>query len=117
AFGCFSFICSPGTDDVIEFIRLKEKSTKHEAVLKAKALLGYTPPKPAASEDLPHVAVMAKDLESCRKSIAGSERARVYATSRGLDWQRRKLGFSGVRRADRWSKSYKENESDIGLLM
>jgi DNA primase len=116
-FCCFSSNCSAGTGDVIEFIRLMEKSTKHEAIVKAKALLGYTAPKPSASEDLPHVAVMAKYLESCRKSIAGSERARLYATSRGLDWQRLKLGFSGVRLADSWTKAYKESASVIGLLM
>src|SRR5690606_12164826 len=54
-FCCFSSNCSAGTGDVIEFIRLMEtrlrpgfggeQSTKHEAIVKAKALLEYTPPK------------------------------------------------------------------------
>jgi len=36
---CFSSNCTAGSGDVIEFIRLKEKISKHQAILKAKALI------------------------------------------------------------------------------
>ena len=38
-FTCFSTNCTAGSGDVIEFIQLKEKCTKHEAILKAKSLI------------------------------------------------------------------------------
>ena len=42
---CFSSNCSAGTGDQIQFIQLKEKCTKREAILKAKELLGVIAPK------------------------------------------------------------------------
>lgn len=36
---CFSSNCKAGTGDVIEFIALKEKISKHEAILKAESML------------------------------------------------------------------------------
>ncbi|MEM1408184.1 MAG: CHC2 zinc finger domain-containing protein, partial [Bacteroidota bacterium] len=41
-FCCFSSNCNAGTGDVIDFIQLKEQCTKHEAITKAKALLGHS---------------------------------------------------------------------------
>ncbi|MEM9549511.1 MAG: CHC2 zinc finger domain-containing protein, partial [Bacteroidota bacterium] len=37
---CFSSNCDAGSGDVIDFIMRMEKSTKHEAIQKAKMLLG-----------------------------------------------------------------------------
>src|SRR5690606_37771391 len=100
-FCCFSSNCNAGTGDVIEFIRLMEKSSKHEAILKAKSFLGHpdksgqaSEGKAAQPEDLSRVAILAKYLEGSRKSITSSERARKYATERGLDFEILKIGFS-----------------------
>src|SRR3990170_5690084 len=90
-FCCFSSNCKAGTGDVIEFIRLMEKITKHEAILKAKSLLGHTETKAIPAEELSRVAILAKYLESCKSGIVKSERARAYSTERGLDWQMLKL--------------------------
>jgi DNA primase len=86
-FCCFSSNCKAGTGDVIEFIRLKEKSTKREAILKAKSLLGHTEIKSVGDHELSRVAIFAKYFETCRKALSASERARTYATERRLDWQ------------------------------
>lgn len=37
---CFSSNCNAGTGDQIQFIELQEKQGKHQAILKAKELLG-----------------------------------------------------------------------------
>ncbi|MBL4898915.1 MAG: hypothetical protein JKX76_04595, partial [Colwellia sp.] len=42
-FCCFSTNCHAGTGDVIDFIQLREKCTKHEAIEKAKVLLSASP--------------------------------------------------------------------------
>src|ERR1700761_4914771 len=39
-FCCFSSNCTAGTGDVIQFIQLLEKCTKHEALVKAASLTG-----------------------------------------------------------------------------
>ncbi len=122
-FCCFSSNCKAGTGDVIEFIRLMEKSTKHEAILKAKSLLGHPDKSGQAAEtkadqpeELSRVAVLAKFAESGRKGIAGSERARMYATERALDWQVLSVGFTGEKMQDAWNKNYKESAASLGLL-
>ncbi len=48
---CFSSNCNAGTGDAIQFIELKEKCTKHEALIKAASLIGSTAtttPQPTA---------------------------------------------------------------------
>ena len=71
-FCCFSSNCSAGTGDVIEFIRLMEKSTKHEAIVKVKSFLGHTETKITQPEELSLVAILAKYHEGCRKSITST---------------------------------------------
>jgi DNA primase len=115
-FCCFSSNCNAGTGDVIEFIRLMEKGTKHEAILKAKSLLSHSETKADQPEELSRIAVLAKFVEAGKKGIAGSERARMYATERGLDWQVLSLGFTGEKVQDAWNKNYKESGASLGLL-
>jgi DNA primase len=114
---CFSSNCDAGTGDVIEFIQRKEKSSKHEAIVKAKTLLGYTQSQPITPEpELSRVAILTKYVESSKSSMIKSERARSYAQERGLDWQTLKLGFSGNEVSDKWSNAYKASAATIGLI-
>ncbi len=115
-FCCFSSRCKAGTGDVIEFIRLKENMTKAEAIMKAKALLGYTPEKSNAPQELSRVAVIAKYLESCRNAMAKSERAKAYATGRGLDFDRLKIGYCSEKVPVSWNDHYKESAVQVGLI-
>jgi DNA primase len=122
-FCCFSSNCNAGTGDVIEFIRLMEKISKHEAILKAKSLLGHpdrsgqaAETKAAPSEELSRVAVLAKYLAGCRKSITSSERARKYATERGLDFETLKIGFSNEKVPPTSNNNYKASAEAIGLI-
>jgi DNA primase len=45
---CFSSNCSAGTGDQIQFIELMEKCTKHEALVKATAMVSGVAEPPAA---------------------------------------------------------------------
>jgi DNA primase len=116
-FCCFSSNCKAGTGDVIEFIRLMEKSDKRAAILKAKSLLGYSETK-NTNEDQPlsRVAILAKFLESCKSGIVKSERARKYATERGLDIEALKIGFTNDKVPVSWDNHYKESAAAIGLI-
>ena len=116
-FCCFSSNCNAGTGDVIEFIRLMEKNTKREAILKAKSLLGYTETKNTnEDQELSRVAILAKYLESCKNGMMKSERARKYATERGLDVDRLKIGFGNEKVPVSWNDHYKESATSIGLI-
>ena len=114
---CFSSNCTAGTGDVIEFIRLMEKCRKHEAILKAKSLLGFTEVKNTNNEYiLSRIAILTKYLESCKIGMVKSERARQYATERGLDFEQLKIGFCGEKVPGSWNDHYKQSAVAIGLI-
>ncbi len=115
-FCCFSSNCKAGTGDVIEFIRLKENVTKAEAIMKAKSLLGYTLDTVKPAQELSRVAVLAKYFESCRNAMAKSERAKGYATGRGLDFDRLKIGYCSEKVPVSWSDPYKASASQLGVI-
>lgn len=116
-FCCFSSNCKAGTGDVIEFIRLMEKSTKREAILKAKSLLGHSERKNTnEDQQLSRVAILAKFLESCKSGIAKSERARKHATERGLDFERLNIGFTNDKVPVSWNDNFKQHAIAIGLI-
>jgi DNA primase len=116
-FCCFSSNCKAGTGDVIEFIRLMEKSDKRAAILKAKSLLGHTETKSTHEvQELSRVAIIAKYLESCKSGITKSERARKYATERGLDFEMLKIAFANEKVPVSWNDRYKESAAVIGLI-
>jgi DNA primase len=114
-FCCFSSNCTAGTGDVIDFIGLQEKTSKREAILKAKSLLGYTETKTIQPETFSRTSVLARYVEGCKKSIAFSERARLYATQRSLDWQVLKIGYSD-KIPEAWNKAFKDSAVETGLL-
>lgn len=120
---CFSSNCDAGTGDVIEFIQKMDQCTKHEAIEKAKSLLSplHLPElvsNPASNgQQLSRIAIMQKFFDGCRKGISGAQRAREYATGRGLDYQSLKLGFSGEKTPINWSLAYKEQAMKAGLLL
>ncbi|MDX9905906.1 MAG: CHC2 zinc finger domain-containing protein [Bacteroidales bacterium] len=89
---CFSSNCTAGSGDAIEFIRLKEKITKHEAIVKAQQLLGNREWK--MDHEKAKSMITAKEpaevdydewfprLQSARQKSA---KARDYLKSRNLD--------------------------------
>lgn len=94
-FCCFSSNCEAGSGDVIDFIQLKEKGTKHEAIQKAKSLLGYTPepigevPAHAGEKSI------AELFTSFKTALKKSVKAKPYLSSRNLDYNKLEIGFNG----------------------
>lgn len=121
---CFSTNCSAGTGDGIEFIRLMEKCTRHEAILKAQGLLSPAPRyetlqggealikaaslatsgvtsvlAPVATEIMDTAlmvkeAVLAKLFSYFKKALPATKKAVEYLQSRSLDYRQQEVGFS-----------------------
>ena len=119
---CFSSNCSAGSGDQIDFIMKYEKISKHEAIIKAKALLSPDKAQPssvarslispgeispsagvkntdatATSKDpeaLSRIAVLTKIFSSFQNGMLRSQPGRQYAGSRGLDPDRLDIGFN-----------------------
>ncbi|WP_198674162.1 CHC2 zinc finger domain-containing protein [Chitinophaga alhagiae] len=98
-FCCFSTNCNAGTGDVIRFIELMDKCSTHEAIMKAKALIGVTPavpaaPPAAAPDPLEREAVLTKVFGSFRKALPASRKATDYLQGRGLDYKQHECGYN-----------------------
>jgi DNA primase len=89
---CFSTNCAAGSGDQIDFIMKYEKITKHQAILKAKALLGYTPtkatPKPIASDNKKRFTQLKMNFKSGQ--------AVKYLAQRKLDRQQIEVGYNAT---------------------
>ena len=119
---CFSSNCSAGSGDQIDFIMKYEKITKHEAILKAKSLLGSDNVRPSSvvkkpeviitsndPETLSKIAVLTKIFSSFQNGMLRSQPGRQYAVSRGLDPDKLDIGFN--------SGQYHHNGKVSDLLM
>ncbi len=88
-FCCFSSNCKAGTGDVIEFIRLMEKCTKHKALVKATSMAGN------------HTTYMnetnfAKLFKVFEGNLKKSEKAQGYLKGRNLNPVAFEVGFNGT---------------------
>ncbi|MFN3406099.1 MAG: CHC2 zinc finger domain-containing protein, partial [Cytophagaceae bacterium] len=116
---CFSSNCSTHGKslDVIDFIMNMEKINKHEAILKAEALINpkeqITNPK-----ELARTAVLQRMFIYFKNAVHNSKPARDYIEQRGLDFTRLEIGYNtgqfhhGTRRDEALIKSCVE----VGLL-
>jgi DNA primase len=95
---CFSSNCNAGTGDAIQFIELMEKCSKHEALIKATALLNgnTTPAAKLFIEAAPieREALMIKLFSIFSKGIQHTKKAQEYLQSRCLDWQQMEVGYN-----------------------
>lgn len=90
---CFSSNCNAGSGDQIDFIMKKEGCTKHEAILKAKEMLGVaTVPTDATS--FSRVAVLTKIFGTFRHGMQRSVVGQQYMEGRGLDPERQEVGYN-----------------------
>lgn len=106
---CFSSNCNAGTGDTIQFIQLKENCSKHEALVKATALLnprlagtsGNTtvPQQPAAklfieTAPLEKIAVVTKLFKYFSKALPLTRKAVDYLQSRAIDYKLHEAGYN-----------------------
>jgi DNA primase len=119
-FCCFSSNCKAGTGDVIEFIKLMEKCSKHEAINKAKTLISpthtTTMSNNTATKTLTRQAVLTKYYQSTLQAMRLSSRAQSYVKSRGLDILKLGIGFTLERLGREWTKPLQESLTKIGIL-
>lgn len=83
---CFSSNCNAGSGDVIDFIMKMDKSTKHEAIVKAKELAGYNKPEP------PYEKLFKTFLTNVKKA----DKAQAYLKERGLNPERIEIGYNNT---------------------
>lgn len=116
--------------DAIEFIQLKEKCTKHEAILKAQDFIGVPPlpvpqPKPKPEEhgppqvpgkELSRLAVMGKIVQDSRANFKRTGKPQQYIKSRGLDADKLEVGYIGATFGKEWNGLLKESGLKLGIL-
>jgi len=84
---CFSSNCQAGSGDVIEFIRLKEKIGKHEAIVKAQSLINAVLPAPLIEPlktEPPKTQNLNSLFETLATALQKSAKAKAYLKSRNL---------------------------------
>ncbi len=107
---CFSSNCNAGTGDAIQFIELKESCNKHEALIKAAALIDNgelrienvkseaTPQENAKlfieADGLDKIAVLTKFFTYYKTGLPRSKKAVEYLQSRCLDYKITEAAFN-----------------------
>lgn len=81
SWSCFSSACSAGSGDQIEMIQRMESCSKHEALQKAKKMLGVSIIQTAQSKQQPDYSKLFLQL---KEGYANSPQAQAYANERGL---------------------------------
>ena len=137
-FNCFG--CGKAGDQ-IEFIQLKEKCSKHAAILKAKELLAvptdsvgeaiekaktlanplhkidYTPMEKTEDKNLlPRIAVLSKVAQDSKASFKRTANARDYIRNRKLDPDKMEVGYIGTDFGKTWNRQLKESGLQLGIL-
>ena len=141
SFHCFG--CDK-SGDTIEFIQLKEKCTKYEAILKARNFIGVPPnikdpdtkpkPKPEPpqpeqepelpeepnnfepTKELPRLAVLSKIVQDTKASYKRTEQARQYITGRKLDPEKLEIGYIGRELGKGWNSALQQSGLKLGML-
>ncbi len=87
---CFSSNCNAGSGDQIDFIMQMEKCSKHEAILKAKTLLGHTIIKTTSKK----MTTDYQKLFSQFQANIKSEKVKNYLEGRNLDHKQIEIGYN-----------------------
>lgn len=95
---CFSSNCKTHgkSMDVIDFIMLKENTTKHEAIKKAVEILGHQEPnkKDRYQKDLTREQFLGNMFQYFRNAINNSKPAKDYLQKRSLDFTKLEVGYN-----------------------
>jgi len=101
---CFAGSCEVKSVDVIDFIMRMDKSTKREAILKAKAMCGQaltTPPTPSPKRT-PEKLDLSAIYEESLSDMARTPSGKAYCTARGLDIEG--IGYKSRKSKERWGR-------------
>ena len=115
---CFSSNCPTHGKalDVIDFILYKEQCSKHEAILKAKALVEGKAP---AAEHLSRVAVLTKMFTYFKNAVHNSPPAQEYLQQRSPDHTQVEIGYNSgqFHHGSRKSEALIDSCVKVGLLL
>ena len=118
---CFSSNCELNGKaiDVIDFIFHKEKCSKHEAINKAKGLLGYQPNQGSEAQQLSRIAVLTKLFSYFKNAVSSSKPAKDYLENRNLDPTKIEVGYnsSQFHHGSRKDQALIESSVKYGLLL
>ena len=78
--------------DVIDFILHKESCTKHEAIMKAKEMIGGGTSKPM--KDLSKSLILSKIFTYFKNGVHNSKPTKAYLESRCLDFTKTEVGYN-----------------------
>jgi len=103
---CFGGSCGVKNLDVIDFIMKMDKSSKHEAILKAKSLCGQTNSPNLFNQTLSKMSSSntSRDFKRYHKSMHNHKPAQEYCEGRCLDWRVLEIGYKSRRTTDRWGR-------------
>jgi DNA primase len=102
---CFSSNCNAGTGDTIQFIQLKENCSKHEALVKATAILNGNTITPIAkpqenaklfieADVMAKEAVLTKLFKYFTKALPLTKKAVDYLQNRAIDYKEHETGYN-----------------------
>jgi DNA primase len=125
---CFSGKCTTGSGDQVDFIMKHEGISKHEAILKAKEMLGYTAKlvkTPTPGEDLPaltaeeHPEILTESFTHFARSLGARPKKSIeYLESRKLDYKALSVGYDAgtLHKRKEVTKKQKQQYLQAGLL-
>ena len=93
---CFSTNCTTHGKaiDVIDFIMYYEKITKHEAINKAKEIIGGTTTTQEKNNRLPATGFLERMFTYFKNAVSNSKPAQEYLQSRCLEFRNREIGYN-----------------------
>ena len=108
---CFAGNCEVQNLDVIDFIMTMDKSRKHEAIEKAKKLIGDVSPekrvltKQAGAPGPEQINLnLLTQFAAYRKSLKSHKDAQSYCNQRALEWEKLEIGYKGRTTSEKWGR-------------
>ncbi len=113
---CFSSKCSAGSGDQIEFVQREAQCSKHEAIMKCKAMLGVvvTKQQKSRTEDLSRIAVLS-NFYMRRATNTRSGKGKAYAESRGLKYPTELYTYCGTEMGRKSNADLQAQMQKLGL--
>ena len=125
---CFSSNCVAGSGDQVDFIMRMEEVSKHEAILKAKELVGHMDPVPQQKRPSTKESSLSPEQRSqiltdsfthFTRSIGTRNRVSVdYLASRSLDYRKLSVGYDAgtLHKRKGTTEQQKQELLQVGLI-
>jgi DNA primase len=103
---CFAGSCEIKNLDAIDFIMKMDKSSKHEALKKAKSFINEALPQINFPKEITMTKTnKSKEFTRYQKSLSTHEAAQQYLKSRKLDWKKLEIGYKSRKTKEPWGRA------------